>query len=141
MKILFLDIDGVVNCSTTIQRRHGLIGIDPLMAFRIAKITLDVPDLQVVLSSSWRLSQESRDEVEKQVVRIFDITSSLPGRRGDEIKEWLDSHKNLNIEKYAILDDDADMLPEQLPHFFKTSWEEGITEKIAQQVTEHLKKQ
>jgi hypothetical protein len=29
MKVLFLDMDGVVNCKTTRQRHHGLMGIDP----------------------------------------------------------------------------------------------------------------
>jgi hypothetical protein len=32
MKVLFLDIDGVVNCLTTKTRYLGLTGIDPRMA-------------------------------------------------------------------------------------------------------------
>lgn len=38
----------------------------------------------------------------------------------------------------SILDDDSDMLEEQMPNFFRTSWQEGITEEIAKRVTEHL---
>jgi hypothetical protein len=162
MKILFLDIDGVVNCATTTQRHRGFIGIDPMMAFLVGKITLAVPDLKVVLSSSWRHMTEGREEVERQVVPIFDIT---PRRekgnllRGDEIKAWLDSHELMkcdtptscppfsramcmghSIEKYAILDDDSDMLEEQLPNFFKTSWQTGITDEIAERVINHFQK-
>ena len=161
MKILFLDIDGVVNCATTTQRHRGCIGIDPMMAFLVGKITLAVPDLKVVLSSSWRHMTEGREEVERQVVPIFDITPSVrePGRiRGDEIKAWLDANPLIKcehptscppfsramcmwhpIEKYAILDDDSDMLPEQMPNFFQTSWQTGITPEIAERVINHFK--
>jgi hypothetical protein len=44
--------------------------------------------------------------------------------RGDEIKMWLDAHKD--VENYVILDDDADMLHDQLPHFVHTSTIDGF---------------
>ena len=141
MKILFLDIDGVVNCKTTQQRHRGFIGIDPYMAFLVGKIVEDT-GAKVVLSSSWRGWGESRDEVRKQVVDFVDITPTLVGKgRGAEIQSWLDKHlKPLEIAKYAILDDDTDMLKEQLPNFFRTKWETGLTDEIANQVTEYLNK-
>lgn len=137
IKVLFLDIDGVVNCSGTRQRSRGFIGIDPLMAFLVGKITLALPELKVVLSSSWRHFDKGREEVEQQVVPIFDVTLTVGTIRGDEIKEWLDRHPE--VEKYAILDDDSDMLEEQKPNFFQTSWETGITEEIMEAVIKHLK--
>lgn len=141
MKVLFLDIDGVVNCKTTTQRHRGYIGIDPYMAFLVGKIQLDT-DCRVVLSSTWRMWPDSRDEVKKQVVNFIDVTPNLGDGsrfgsvRGKEIAAWLNEHPN--VEKYAILDDDKDMLEEQLPHFFNTSWDTGITEEIAKQVTDYL---
>ena len=39
------------------------------------------------------------------------ITGARRSCRGEEIKEWLDKHPE--VEDYAILDDDSDMLPEQ----------------------------
>ena len=138
MKVLFLDIDGVCNCSETRQRHRGFIGIDPMMAFLVGKITLAIPDLKVVLSSSWRHFPEGKEEVEKQVVPIFDETPIVNGeKRGNEIKAWLDKHPD--VEKYAILDDDSDMLEEQLPNFFQTTWQVGITEEIMEKVINHLK--
>lgn len=137
MKILFLDIDGVVNCKTTVQRHGGFIGIDPLMAFLVGKIHLDT-GCKIVLSSSWRHFKDGREEVSRRVYPVFDTTPTHDdGHRGREIQEWLSKAKE-PVEKYAILDDDTDMLPEQLPNFFKTSWETGITEEIAKKVTEHL---
>ena len=146
MKVLFLDIDGVVNCKTTSQRHRGYIGIDPYLAFLVGKITLDVSDLNVVLSSSWRtFHDDGMEEISKQVCPLFDITPVL-GRpagtgieyceRGREIKAWLELHPN--VEKYAIVDDENDMLPEQQQHFFKTSWDTGITPEIAAAITAHL---
>lgn len=148
MKILFLDIDGVCNCANTTQRHRGYIGIDPYMAFMVGKIQLDT-GCQVVLSSSWRHTEAGVEEVERQVVKLLDKTGSEgndPNRppgvenylRGREIKAWLDKHPE--VEVYAILDDDSDMLPEQLPNFFKTSWQTGITPEIAEAVTKHLTK-
>jgi len=145
MKVLFLDIDGVCNCATTSQRHRGFIGIDPYMAFMIGQITLEVPDLKVVLSSSWRHSKDGLDEVRSQVVDFIDITPTgmyIDGEqtlRGREIQEWLNKHPD--VEKYAILDDDSDILSEQLPNFFKTSWQTGITEEIKQNVIKHFKKE
>ncbi len=154
MKILFLDIDGVCNCVTTAQRHRGTIGIDPYMAFLVGKIVLDT-GCEVVLSSTWRLFADARAEVRKQVVKFIDVTPHLfkdtetgefvPYRntggitsveRGHEIKAWLDLRSEPIT--YAILDDDCDMLPEQMPNFFKTSWSTGLTKEIAQSVTKHL---
>lgn len=135
MKVLFLDIDGVVNNATTSQRHRGFIGIDPMMAFTVGKIQLDT-GCEVVLSSSWRVWPESIKEVEKQVVPLFDITPDFKGKtdRGCEVKAWLEKHPD--VTRYAILDDNADFHPDQ--HLFKTSWPFGITEDIARAVTEYL---
>lgn len=142
MKILFLDIDGVVNCETTAQRHRGAIGIDPYMAFLVARI-VERTGCKVVLSSSWRHFPDGCDEVARQVVPLLDVTPKMPlfggadqKERGHEIKAWLDEHPE--VTRYAILDDNSDMLDEQLPNFFKTSWATGITEEIAEKVVRHL---
>lgn len=142
MKVLFLDIDGVVNCASTAQRHRGVIGIDPLMAFRVGKIQLDT-GCEVVLSSSWKHWKEGVEEVEKQVVKLYDKTPSgvtggfTPGGeafRGDEIKYWL--HEHPEVTKYAILDDDSDFYSDQT--LFRTDWNTGLTEEIARKVTDYL---
>lgn len=136
MKVLFLDIDGVVNCKTTQQRHRGFIGIDPYLAFLVGKIVL-ATDCKVVLSSSWRHSQDGIDEVKKQVIDIYDITGNCcSGIRGVEIHNWLKQHEE--VTKYAILDDEGDMLLWQKDNFFQTSWDTGITEEIVEKVIKHL---
>lgn len=169
MKILFLDMDGVIN-SQECQTR-GLFKtdfpVDPYMAFLVGKIQLDT-DCLVVLSSSWRHHDDSVAQINKQLVPIYDCTGNEPYdhtrppgaencQRGREIKAWLDANptvkcnnptgcpkftramcKGHEIERYAILDDENDMLPEQQEHFFKTSWKKGITDEIAKNITEYL---
>ena len=146
MKVLFLDIDGVCNSKNTTYRRDGYIGIDPYMAFLVGNMVDDL-DLKVVLSSSWRHLKEGVDEISKRVCPIFDVTGTgkyikeeeeqgMHTIRGREIKAWLDEHPD--VEKYAILDDDTDMLPEQFPYFFKTSWETGVTPEVIKEVRKYF---
>jgi len=148
MKVLFLDMDGVVNSEA--GHKAGLFKthfpVDSYMAFLVGKIQLDT-DCKVVLSSSWRHHDESVAQINKQLVPLLDITPTIRRptgagiewcERGREIKQWLDTHKDYDITKYAILDDENDMLPEQQENFFKTSWEEGLTPEIAEKIIKHL---
>lgn len=137
MKVLFLDIDGVVNSEDSFA--HGgdeYIGIDPYMAFLVGKITIAIDDLKVVLSSSWKHSPGGKEEVIKRVTPLFDVTPDVGAFRGDEIRAWLDAHPE--VERYAILDDDNDFHEDQRPNFFRTSWKTGLTEEIMNKVIEHL---
>ncbi len=148
IKVLFLDCDGVLNSEDGFT--SGKISmkvdfpVDAYMAFLVGKIELET-GCKVVLSSTWRHHPPSVDELNKRIVPIHDMTGNSwydrendhHSTRGEEIKKWLDAHPE--VEKYAILDDDNDMLPGQLPNFFKTSWKEGLTEEIALKIIEHLK--
>jgi len=137
-KVLFLDIDGVCNSAkfAAVTKNRGVLGIDPYAAFLVGKIQLDT-GCDVVLSSTWRLLKESREDVRRQVVDFVGVTPDLRGKdRGYEIEAFLDNHEEYT--RYAILDDDMDMLAYQAPNFFRTTWQEGLTPEIAKAVTEHL---
>lgn len=138
MKVIFLDIDGVLNCRQTIERWDGFIGIDPVLVKNFLRI-IDETGAKVVLSSTWRRDQNWRD-----VMRKNGLTCKFLGRtnisyvpkRGTQIKEWLDECKK-TIDKYVILDDDTDMLPGQ--KLFKTDfYNGGLTEEIAEKVIKYL---
>jgi len=146
MKILFLDIDGVINTKES-MRKGVHFPIDPYCAFLVGKIKLDT-GCDVVLSSSWRHLDDGYAEVEKRVVPLRGKTGSCcSGIRGVEIYNWMrdnipgfdSTHKG--DFRFAILDDDSDMLLWQKDHFFQTSFTEGgLTEEIANKVIEHLNK-
>lgn len=135
MKVLFLDIDGVVNKRENFNPAGGRTPypIDRHCAFLVGKIQLDT-DCKVVMSSSWRNLPEALKSVNDTVVPIHDVTPNRSGVRGSEVKAWLDEHPE--VTHYAILDDDADFYDYQ--PLFKTTFVDGLTEEIAKQVTDYL---
>ena len=137
MKVLFLDIDGVVNKQENYDRSKntGPYPIDSYCALLVGRIQLQT-GCEVVLSSSWRIHPEGVQNVSKRVVRLLDRTPCLPGIRGDEVQAWLDKYPE--FDKYAILDDDMDFYVYQAPNFFKTTFQDGLTEEIAEAVINHL---
>lgn len=142
-KIIFLDIDGVLNCEDTAARMNGIIGIDPFLVMEFNRIIF-ATDAEIVLSSSWRHSAEEREEIKKKVMPFIDITPTINEKyavRGDEVEAWLEKNIGKIFDrkdkvKYAILDDDSDFYIWQ--PLFKTSWKEGLTNEIAQRVIKHL---
>lgn len=141
MKVLFLDVDGVLNSSDSTNFKNNLWPVDDYMCFMVGKIQLDT-ECAIVVSSSWRHSKEGMDAIRAKFNNVIDKTptSGLANYddkpRGHEIQAWLDEHPE--VTKYAILDDDSDMLPEQLPNFFQTTFKTGLTPEIAKRVTEYL---
>lgn len=149
MKVLFLDVDGVMNSEETLKHKvhrfQGVVGIDPYLALLVYRIIIDT-ECVVVLSSSWRGSPDNHHYIETAIGhKLHDITGRCcSGIRGAEIYNWI--NKNIPYEerndpekfRYAILDDEGDMLLWQKDHFFQTSWKTGITEEIAAAVTAHL---
>jgi hypothetical protein len=138
MRVIFLDIDGVLNCWETTERWRGFIGIDPKLAQRLAEL-VRVTSAKVVLSSTWRRDPDWLKTMQaNHVVGLIDRTPLLPNRpRGEEIDLWL--HEHPEVERYAIIDDDSDMLDEQMSSYFRTSfYEDGLTEEIARMVEQHF---
>lgn len=139
MKIIFLDIDGVLNSEAYALGRGkgGMLGIDP-EAVRIFDRIIESTGAKIVLSSTWRLNEESRAEVRKNVGEFIGVTPESPSRfRGNEVYAWLLSNDKLGV-RYAILDDDSDFHKQQ--PLFRTTFKEGLTDDIADRVIEYLNK-
>ena len=127
MKVLFLDIDGVLNDAVNI---HNLMDDKPTKEhLDCLKAILDATGAKVVLSSTWRLFPDSRNIV-KNCLRnigsdIYDKTKELSKGRGAEIKEWLDRHPE--VDKFVILDDDiSDIKPYFPANIVKTTFYRGL---------------
>lgn len=137
IKVLFLDIDGVVNKRENFNptNKDTLYPLDSYCTFLVGRIQLQT-NCKVVLSSSWRHNEEAVDQVSKRVIELLDITPTSRNYRGDEVQMWLDKHPE--VDKYAILDDDIDFYVYQAPHYFKTRFEDGLTDDIAEAVIAHL---
>jgi len=155
MKILFLDIDGVLNSLKWYKTRQlsedrfenknrsvfdktcEEIDPEPLM---ILKDFIEENNISIVISSSWRLLMphyEIKEVFSKTgwfEAPIVAATKYIPSfKRGQEIEQFL-TDCEYDIEKYAIIDDDSDMTDHQKEfHFVKTEWKCGLKE-------EHIKK-
>lgn len=166
-RILFLDIDGVLNT----ERQHDLCvnkGIAPVDGFGYAfdpeavtnlKRIVEETGADIVISSSWKLwgldamqRMWTKRALPGKVIDITPNTESdemllsvdldymeIPAIKGSEIKEWLTT-KGHDVTHYAILDDFPDMLPEQESHFVQTDPSIGITEADANKTIEILTK-
>jgi hypothetical protein len=134
LKVLFLDIDGVVLDGQNLRQARNNRYLPP-EKIALVKEVCDRAGACVVVSSTWRYSEDTKDALmaaglalhpDWRTVRAKVVGSLyLAEGRGSEIKEWLDRHPETSA--YAIVDDDSDMLREQLPRFVKTQFEEGIT--------------
>lgn len=133
---LFLDIDGVLNSIEYYLVRVDTPndeGIDRHAITLFNLLMKEIPNLQIVISSSWR-KLHTIDFIQDCLTRhgflysnnIVNCTPSLHTIRGIEIKHFCDQY---NIVNYAIIDDDRDMLQEQLLRFVHTNGMTGITIK------------
>jgi hypothetical protein len=131
-KVLFLDIDGVLNshrtCYATGGFPHGFEDHQKprfdWVAVALIRRLCEGEDASIVLSSSWRIIHSVHDCANGLDLPIFDKTPSLPGVRGEEIQDWLNRHPE--VEQYAIVDDNSDMLASQMDHFVQTSHQDGL---------------
>jgi hypothetical protein len=65
---LFLDVDGVLNRSETKERLpSGHMGIDDVLAARLAQILDACPHAEIVISSTWRRKREFWHEIWKGI--------------------------------------------------------------------------
>jgi len=148
--ILFLDVDGVLNNEAVFRdRRFGYLPIDCLCVERLHRVVQET-DCRIVLSSAWRGGDWHERKLEAEFVfecyfgelpyaerinvRHSDkSTKRLAGNRGGEIAEWLSRHPE--VTQYAIVDDDGDMLPEQMPYFVQTSFDAGLKDEHVARLT------
>ena len=144
MNIIFLDIDGVV-CTLrshfAFDEKLLMEAWDITVCQMIARLC-EKYDCKIVVTSVWRKNRQC-----KMYLGIFSLihylygskersnssdpentewkTEVLDGIRGDEVKEWLDRHPE--IDKYIILDDDSDFLEEQKPFLIQTDGYDGFS--------------
>jgi len=133
MKILFLDIDGVINSYRTAHAMgqfpftttpHDLVLFD-LTAIKLIQRICDDGDIKIVLSSTWRIHQDAKQIGEDLRLPIIDATPiKLGGTRGEEIAMWLRDHPE--VTQFVIVDDDSDILSNQQKRFVKTTTADGL---------------
>ena len=161
MKVIFLDIDGVLNykkwrLSQSKFSRRKAKPIDERKV-KLLSYIIKKTKAKIVLSSSWRFimnkecfKMKSRAYkvhkiFNKYKIRIADMTGndfigndkSVWGR-GYEILSYLEKHSK--IKKYAVVDDAVlELQTFNKEHLFLTDYnKDGLNEKIAQSVISYL---
>ena len=141
MKIIFLDIDGVLNSAVDSARGGATQTYDLApRPIRLLNTLISNTGAKVVLSSSWRVSSsppqiQSMLEDEGFTGEIISFTPDLfdlANTRGNEILYWIKDHENLvgdyeKYKNYVILDDVPDMLYCQKDNFIHTDSYIGLT--------------
>ena len=129
MKVIFLDIDGVLNGNLYVSNNVGVL-IDETR-LKLIKNVIDATNAEIVLSSSWKGHWE-KDEIEcdetgreinaifaEKGLSIYDKTPVYTRDRKREIIEWLNAHPN--VTNFVVIDDspfEEDVLKD---HFVLTS--------------------
>ena len=124
INIVFLDIDGVLNCSTTKDKCGKYTGIEDSKV-SLLKELVDKTNSKIVLVSTWKmfwykephlkcmqdeLANYLDEKLLKQGLKIYDKTDDYDVlERGDGIIEYLRilNIKKIKVNKFVILDDQS----------------------------------
>lgn len=131
---VFLDFDGVLHPGF-----DNTFSCLPVFERLLKKY----PQLQVVISSSWR---EARTLEELRQIfhvrlrqRIVGLTPILPGsNRQAEIRQYCEAH---GIRRYVILDDGEELFPRHCPNLYLTNPATGLTAADLRHIIAILRRQ
>lgn len=156
-KVLFLDIDGVLNSTRSMVaysllfKKHAEVKyeFDPVSVLLLKRVVQET-GCSIVISSAWRITYSLedlriifRDHCDWEDIGeiIIGMTgTSANAHRGGEIQEWIDDNTvGVTNFKYAIVDDNSDMLNHQFKRFVKTDCNVGLDVKSYEKLLELLK--
>ena len=158
-KVIFLDVDGVLNCRSTEDKCGAYRGIDDKKVSLLKEI-VDATGAIIVLISSWKecwtnnprykpkqdeMATYLDEKLAKQGLVIRDKTrDGNPFRRGKGILRFIERQKEIGIDirKYVILDDEIfDYLEAKMSwHLIRTDFEQnGLEKKHVRKAIEKLR--
>jgi len=137
VKILFLDIDGVLNSKLfykyIYKPENGWSRFDPYCVVLIKRL-IEEFSMRVVITSTWRngivdrlMKELEENELVYHLHKDWHTPIIRPASRGKEIKLWLDEHPE--AKEYLIIDDNENLLEDQLTRFVKTSSFAGMAQE------------
>ncbi len=168
MKILFMDCDGVLNSAQSAhffhrERQKAKAGdpafLDalgrralreeefcPIAVSNLLYILEEVPDLEIVVSSTWRMGRTLEElktlfgKIGVDPKRVIGKTPALYGKeRGIEIQAWLDDWQGnvggvlMPVDEFVIVDDSSDMA-HLMPHLVQTDCYVGLDFRKAHEI-------
>lgn len=160
IKIIFLDVDGVLNCSSTKDKCGYYIGIEDKKVSLLKEI-VNATNAKIVLVSSWKeswykeqffkshqdiLANYLDSKLNEQGLTIFDKTEDEIDNRGDGILEYVRhlKWKGVKVDNYIVIDDELfDYLKTKLTkNLIQTSFNSGgLQEKHVKKAIGKLNRQ
>lgn len=153
MKVIFADIDGVLNSVSSMiyNNRLSLLGLtktptleslNPIACSNLQYVLEELPDVKVIISSTWGIFhtlKSIQDIFETNNIfeeRVIGITPDLYDKnRGEEIDFYLKQHPE--VTDFVIIDDDSDMGP-YMDRLVKVDSRNGLSFTDAEKVIEML---
>lgn len=123
MKLILLDIDGVLNNEHTRTTTHdGWCFVDDYLVERFGRLVKE-SGAKVVLSSTWRVGwnrddeslnepffNQLRDKLKEYDIEIWDMLPlPISSRRSRSIEKYFEDYRGPFITNYVIIDDWNDM--------------------------------
>ena len=148
---IFLDIDGVLNCARVRNEDRSTHYPSTELLSNLKEIADAIPNLIIILSSTWRLTETQRKAVDRSLATIdLKISGYTPnmdldasGDRPDEIFEYIRVN-NLQDNPWVAIDD-MDMIAMNnnlnTINFCRTDDYDGLTIDKAYEVIEKLRTQ
>jgi hypothetical protein len=160
MKVIFLDIDGVINSYDNLYALNALYKLKLAVSrdefgqlfdercTRWLRYIIERTGAKIVISSTWRsaglVKMQTMWQIRELAGEVIGCTPTYvddyiinlhactnnEADRGYEIQQWIEENKP---ERYCIIDDDRDMLGAQLPFFVRTDNRTGLDYKTAHQ--------
>jgi len=151
MKVLFLDIDGVLNSREYMKKIGRGDVIDPRCVLYLNEV-INTTNCNIVVSSAWRNIHtwpELLAILEDNGVNVKTFIGKTPDRfhqfktRGDEIIEWIEDYSIRNDVDltYAVVDDELTGLEKVIHRTVKTSFTDpngGLNKEKAQELIKML---
>lgn len=154
MKLVFLDVDGVLNSGNFFSsgRRVKSHDYDPKNqldpeAVELLNEIIEATGAKIVISSVWRYNHKPIEL--REILGAFGFKGQIIGStprsteskaRGKEIDAWLTESgysRRDPVEKFVILDDDEDMEP-HMSRLVRTTWQRGLERSHVERVIEML---
>jgi hypothetical protein len=168
MKVIFLDVDGVLNSVDDLMEYReknnikGSILYDDIADKRVLllKELVEKSKAEIVISSSWRMGwlrngkpkelnpngllYKLQTKLKEFNLNFIDVTPSLWDKdirytRGDEIRTWLENHPE--VTNFVILDDEDDMCEFTKSNLVQTTYEHGLLQEHVDKAFKILNKE
>lgn len=147
IKVIFLDVDGVLNNSTIWE---SVVNPDDQISKEMVALVNQICDrtgAKVVFSSMWRITMP-HPELHNHLKNNFGATFEVLGdtvindkSRIFQISDWMDDNFTSCNDDFIVIDDD-NVYDKQPPfmkkvadkHFFQTDFRVGLTQDIADKI-------